>query len=109
MTWVQYCCFLVETISMKSVDIALWYVDKIEVTLKYHRKKYNQEITDETVSRSKECISWQFIARAIEKNDFWMKKLYFSESKKGYELLEKLKMLDRMKKETKKEDKNVKV
>jgi predicted phosphoadenosine phosphosulfate sulfurtransferase len=72
-------------------DVAKWYADKIEVTLKYHKKKYNQEITDKSENKGREYISWQFIARAIEKNDFWMKKLYFSESKAGYSLLEKLK------------------
>jgi len=92
MTWEQYCCFLIESISLKNVDVALWYVDKIEITLQYHKKKYNQDITDCTVCNSKEYISWQYIARAIEKNDFWMKRLLFSESKKGYLLLEKLKI-----------------
>lgn len=92
MTWEKYCCFLVESISLKNVEIARWYIDKIEVTLNYHKKKYNQEITDSTISKSKEFISWQCIARALEKNDFWMKGLIFKESKKGYQLLEQLKI-----------------
>jgi predicted phosphoadenosine phosphosulfate sulfurtransferase len=90
MTWEQYCCFLIESISLKNIEIAKWYIDKIEVTLKFHKKKYKQEITDKTINNSKEYISWQCIARALEKNDFWMKRLNFSESKKGYELLKKL-------------------
>jgi len=92
MTWEQYCCFLIESISLRNLDIALWYIDKIEVTLRYHKKKYNQDITDKTVSNSKEYISWQVIARALEKNDFWMKRLSFGESKKGYQLLDSLKL-----------------
>jgi predicted phosphoadenosine phosphosulfate sulfurtransferase len=92
MTWEEYCCFLIESISLTSVEIARWYIEKIEITLKYHKKKYNQDITDETVVKSKEYISWQYIARALEKNDFWMKKLYFGESKKGYKVLEGLKI-----------------
>lgn len=97
MSWEQYCCFIVESISLRNKDIALWYLDKIEVTLKYHKTKYNQEITDQTVSNSKEFISWQIIARALEKNDFWMKRLSFGESKKGYQLLDKLKLKEDLK------------
>jgi len=90
MTWEEYCCFLIESIWLQCPEIAKWYVDKIEITLKYHKDKYNQEITDKTQEKSKEYISWQYIARALEKNDFWMKKLYFGESKKGYRLLKEL-------------------
>lgn len=90
MTWEQYCCFLIESISLKNLDIALWYIDKIEITFKYHKKKYNQEVTDSTIFSSKEYISWQVIARALEKNDFWMKRLSFSESQKGYKLLKQI-------------------
>ena len=91
MTWEQYCCFLIESISLTSIDVARWYADKIEVTLKYHKQKYNQDITDTTVNKGREYISWEYIAKAIEKNDFWFKRLYFKESKIGYELLEKIK------------------
>ena len=91
MTWEQYCCFLIESISLTSIDIARWYADKIEVTLKYHKQKYNQDITDATINKGKEYISWCYVCKAIEKNDFWCKKLYFKESKVGYALLEKLK------------------
>jgi predicted phosphoadenosine phosphosulfate sulfurtransferase len=74
-----------------NIDVARWYADKIEITLNYHKKKYNQDITDATGNKGKKYISWQYISRAIEKNDFWFKKLYFKESKVGYELLTKLK------------------
>lgn len=91
MTWEEYCCFLIESLSLTSPEIAKWYIEKIEITLKYHKRRYNQEPTDMTVKKTKEYISWQYIARAIEKNDFWMKRLYFSESKKGYKLLNEIK------------------
>jgi len=91
MSWEEYCCFLIESISLTSKEIAKWYIEKIDITLKYHKKKYNQNVTDETVISSKEYISWQYIARALEKNDFWMKRLYFGESKKGYKILEEIK------------------
>ena len=91
MTWEEYCCFLIESISLTSPEIAKWYIEKIEITLKYHKKKYNQDVTDNTIMKTKEYISWQFIARALEKNDFWMKRLYFGESEKGYKLLEEIK------------------
>lgn len=91
MTWEQYCCFLIESIALMNKDIAKWYIDKIEVTLKYHKTKYNQDITDKEGNKGKEYISFQLITRALEKNDFWFKKLYFKESKSGYKLLEKIK------------------
>ena len=104
MSWEKYACFLVESISLKNEKIAQWYIDKIEVTLNYHLKKYNQKVTDETISTSKEFISWKEIARALEKNDFWMKSLLFSESKKGYKLLEELKLdSERVKKDAENE------
>lgn len=91
MTNEEFVCFLIESLSLTSKDIALWYMEKILVTLRYHKRQYGQDITDWTVNPGKEYISWQFIAQVIEKNDFWCKKLFFTESNKGYALLEKIK------------------
>ena len=91
MSWEQYCCFLLESLFLINIDIARWYADKIEITLKYHKSKYNQDITDKTITKGKEYISWEYIAKSLEQNDFWFKRLYFSESKAGYDVLEKIK------------------
>lgn len=90
MNWEQYTCFLIESLALQYPEIADQYVEKIKTAIKYHKEKYNQDVTDETIEKAKEYISWQFISRAVEKNDYWMKRLSFAETKKGYERLERI-------------------
>ena len=52
-----------------------------------------KDIPDEADKKEesmKKVISWRRIARAIERNDFYMKRLSFSENKSDFEKLKKM-------------------
>ena len=53
-------------------------------------EKINDE-EDKKLESSKKVASWRRIARAIEKNDFWMSRLSFGETKSDVERLFELK------------------
>lgn len=87
MTWEEYTVFLLESIGIYSKEIMEHYIEKIERVIWWHKEKCNNELTDEDTKQGKDWCSWQEVARAIEKNDFWMKRLSFGETKAGYEKL----------------------
>lgn len=91
MTWEQYAIFMLESIWLVTPEIAEHYMDKIKRVFDYHNNYYNTEITDEDTKQGLAYCSWEEIAKSIEKNDFWFKRLSFSETKKGYEKLQKMK------------------
>lgn len=92
MSWEEYAVFLLETIEVYSPEVAEQYAEKIRRVIYWHTEKCNTQITDD-MEHPGDILwcSWKEIARAIEKNDFWMKKLSFGETKAGYERLLKIK------------------
>lgn len=92
MTWEEYSMFLLESIGIYCPEIMEHYIDKIKRVFYWHEVKCETYITDddEHPGDLKWC-SWKHIARALEKNDFWMKGLSFAETKKGYEKLNAIK------------------
>ena len=87
MTWQEYCVFLLESIGLYNRDLMFHYCRKIKKFMIWHEKKENislKDIPDEAELRlenQKKAISWRRIARAIEKNDFYMKRLCFAQTK----------------------------
>jgi predicted phosphoadenosine phosphosulfate sulfurtransferase len=97
MTWEQYAVFLLESLGLYAPELRDHYYRKIKTFLDWYEKQEGvslQEIEDEADSKlesSKKVASWRRIARAIEKNDFWMKRLSFSQTKRDVEKLHELK------------------
>ena len=87
MTWQQYTVFLLESIGIYNRDLMMNYYRKVKKFMIWHRKKYHidfDKIPDECskeLENRKKVISWRRIARAIEKNDFYLKRLSFSQTK----------------------------
>ena len=87
MTWQEYTVFLLESIGIYNRDLMMNYYRKIKKFMIWHRKKYHidfDQIPDECsrqLENRKKVISWRRIARAIEKNDFYLKRLSFSQTK----------------------------
>jgi len=115
MSWQEYSVFLLESLGLYNKDLMLHYVEKIQKFLEWHQKEFNMSISDipdesDLKSESKrEVASWRRIARAIERNDFYMKRLSFCQTKSDNELLDKLidKWKDLLKPDTKTNDKHL--
>lgn len=96
LTWEQYAVFLLESIGMYAPEVRDHYHTKIKTFLQWY-EKYGislDQIPDEAdkkLESSKKAASWRRIARAIEKNDFWMSRLSFGETKKDVQRLFELK------------------
>ena len=87
MSWQQYTVFLLESIGLYNRDLMLNYYRKIKKFMIWHRKKYTvdfDQIPEEApkkLENQKKAISWRRIARAVEKNDFYLKRLSFAQTK----------------------------
>ena len=87
MTWQQYTVFLLESIGLYNRDLMINYYRKIKKFMIWYRKKYGvdfDQIPEEApkkLENQKKAISWRRIARAIEKNDFYLKRLSFAQTK----------------------------
>lgn len=96
MTWEQYAVFLLESIGMYAPEVRDHYHTKICTFLKWYEKEgiSIDDIPDEAdkkLESAKKAASWRRIARAIEKNDFWMSRLSFGETKSDVKRLFELK------------------
>lgn len=87
MSWQEYAVFLLESIGIYNRDLMLHYYRKIKKFMLWHKNKYNVEIenipdtAELKLENQKKVISWRRIARAIEKNDFYLKRLSFAQTK----------------------------
>ena len=97
LTWQQYTVYLLETIGLYAPELRDHYYEKIRVFLNWYEKKEGiklRDIPDENdkkLESNKQAPSWRRIARAIERNDFWMKRLSFGQTKDAAEKLRLLK------------------
>ena len=96
LTWEQYAVFLLESIGMYAPEVRDHYHAKIKTFLQWYEKEgiSQDQIPDEAdkkLESAKRAASWRRIARAIEKNDFWMSRLSFGETKKDVQRLFELK------------------
>ena len=96
MTWQEYTVFLLESIGIYNKDLMLHYYRKIKKFMIWHKNKYGiniEKIPDYAESKlenQKKVISWRRIARAIEKNDFYLKRLSFAQTKNDDRQLQEL-------------------
>lgn len=87
MSWQEYTVFLLESIGIYNRDLMLHYYRKIKKFMFWHKNKSNIDIKDipDTaelkLENQKKVISWRRIARAIEKNDFYLRRLSFAQTK----------------------------
>ena len=103
MTWEEYTVFLLESLGIYAPELRDHYVTKIDTFLKWYEEKEGlpideiPDVEDKQYESAKKKASWRRIARAIEKNDFWMSRLSFGETKsdvkKMFELKKKYKNL----------------
>jgi predicted phosphoadenosine phosphosulfate sulfurtransferase len=94
LTWEQYAVYLMESIGMYAPELEDHYFRKIKTFLGWWEKEGVSDISeteDKHSEAQKQKPSWRRIARAIEKNDFWMKRLSFSATKSDVEKLNALK------------------
>lgn len=96
MSWQEYTVFLLESIGIYNQDLMLHYYKKIKKFMIWYRNKYGTEIKDIPdiaeckLESQKKAISWRRIARAIEKNDFYLRRLSFSQTKNDDEELKRM-------------------
>jgi len=103
--WEEYAVFLLESVGLYSPSLRDHYTDKITTFIDwYERTEYPDREQPWTEAMGLEDFpdahpdhsskqrwpSWQRIAWAIERNDFWMKRLGFNQTKGGKEKLEQL-------------------
>lgn len=87
MSWQGYTVFLLESIGIYNRDLMLHYWRKIKKFMIWYKKNYNIDISsipdkaETKLESQKKAISWRRIARAIEKNDFYLRRLSFSQTK----------------------------
>lgn len=97
MTWEQYAVFLLESLGLYAPEVRDHYYEKIKTFFNWYMKTEGitpsdiREEEDKKLESAKKVASWRRIARAIEKNDFWMTRLSFGETKKDVKRLFELK------------------
>lgn len=95
MDWEQYTVFLMESIGLYNRELMLHYYGKIRKFIRWFEKTEGITIADipgeadKKLEQQRKAISWRRIARAIEKNDFYMKRLSFAQTKSDAEKLER--------------------
>lgn len=96
MSWQEYTVFLLESIGIYNRDLMIHYYRKIKKFMIWYRNKYNiqedqiPEVAEPRLENQKKAISWRRIARAIEKNDFYLKRLSFAPTKSDEKELKRL-------------------
>jgi len=93
MTWEQYTVWLLETIGLYVPELEVHYLKKIEIFMKWYDEKLGlkvseyPDVADSKLESQRKVASWRRVARALEKNDFWMKRLSFGQTKRDTEKL----------------------
>lgn len=96
MNWEEYAVFLLQSIGMYNKELELHYKIKIIKFIRYWEKNHGctlADIPDEAdkkLESAKKVPSWRRIARALERNDFYMKRLSFSQNKTDNEKLHEM-------------------
>ena len=111
MTWQEYTIFLLESIGIYNKDLMLHYYRKIKKFMVWHEVKLGIKLKDipdtaeAKLESQKKAISWRRIARAIEKNDFYLRRLSFTQTKNDErELMRLIHKWDNLLNETTKTD-----
>ena len=87
MIWQEYTVFLLESIGIYNSDLMEHYYKKIKKFMLWYQNKCGVPLKDipeeaeNKLENQKKVISWRRIARSIEKNDFYLKRLGFGQTK----------------------------
>ena len=87
MNWEEYTVFLLESIGIYNEDLMIHYYQKIKKFMKWYDTKKNVKLkdipqeADKKLESKRKAISWRRIARSLERNDFYMRRLCFSQTK----------------------------
>lgn len=98
MTWQEYSVFLLESLGLYAPELRDHYYRKIRKFLDWYDKTDNirvcdvPDFADKKLESSKKVPSWRRVARAIERNDFWMGRLGFGETKSDKKLLVEMRL-----------------
>lgn len=93
LNWEEYTIFLLETLYFYNKELVEHYVIKIEKFIKWYEIKKGvflkdiPQFLDSKIETNKEMITWRRIARAIERNDWFLKRLCFGQTKNDIEKL----------------------
>lgn len=95
-TWQEYTVFLLESLGLYAPELQDHYYNKIKKFIVWYNNKGVKtedipDMADKKLESSKKVPSWRRIARAIERNDFWLGRLSFGQTKSDVELLFQLK------------------
>ena len=96
MTWQQYTVFLLESLGLYAPELRDHYYRKIMIFFYWWRHNYKlgiddiPEEADHKLETQHKFPTWRRVARAIEKNDFWLKRLSFAPTKTDAQLLLRL-------------------
>lgn len=96
LTWEEYTVFLLESLGIYNRELMEHYTEKIEKFIAWYEKHEKVSFhdipqeADKKLESQKKVISWRRIAWAIERNDFYMKRLSFSQNKSDEEKLAKM-------------------
>jgi len=103
LSWEEYAVFLLESIGLYCPELRDHYTEKIQTWLEwyedtaYEETGWTEEMGVEDIPDAhpddmpkQKWPSWERVAWAIERNDFWMKRIGFSQTKGGREKLEVL-------------------
>lgn len=96
MSYEEYTCFLLETLSIYNIDLMLHYIIKIKKFITYWEieggihKEDIPDKADKKLENMKMICSWRRICKMIMKNDFYGKTLSYSQTKEDDERLERI-------------------
>jgi predicted phosphoadenosine phosphosulfate sulfurtransferase len=87
LTWEQYAVFLLESIGLYEPLIMKRYYSKIKYFMAWGEHNLNIPYGKLPEEGKGDDMCWQLVAKAIERNDFYMSKLSFGYDKAGDQLL----------------------
>lgn len=90
LTWQAYTVFLLESLGLMAPEVLGYYYSKIKYYIRWYEVNEGislSEFLDAAPVPRRSHPSWEQIARAVEKNDFWLSSLSFAVTKEGMELL----------------------
>lgn len=87
LTWEQYTVFLLESIGLYEPLIMKRYYTKIKYFMAWGERNLNIPYGKLPEEGKRDDMCWQLVAKAIERNDFYLSKLSFGYDKAGDQLL----------------------
>ena len=96
LTWEQWSLYLLESIGIYNKDLEKHYANKIRKFIKFWDEKCGcklediQDFGDKKLESNKRIPSWRRIARALERNDYFMSRLSFGQTKSDSEYLKSM-------------------